>query len=166
MGLAALLAGVYFANVQIQTHLGRQALAGTGLVSLPLDQALAKAKAESKMVLVDVSAIWCPSCRLLDKRVFADGGVKKVIAAKFVYCRLEYESAEGKAFLKAQNAEGFPNLWLLDASGTVVKHLELTFNPSEFVDQLERRDGAGERHRPEACAICVVTPFRTGNFSE
>ena len=134
--VAALLLSVYFVNVQIQSYWGRQTLAATGLVSLPLDQALAKARTKSKMVLVDVSAIWCPSCRLLDKTVFTDARVKKLIAEKFVFSRLEYESREGRAFLKAHGLEGFPTLVLLDGSGTVVHRLELTFKPAEFLDQL------------------------------
>ncbi len=134
--IGALLLGIYFGNVQLQTYFGRQALAATGLVSLPLDQALAKAKAESKMVLVDVSAIWCPACRMMDRNVFADARVKKVIAARYVFSRLEYESAEGKDFLKTHQLEGFPNMWLLAASGNLVQHLEITFKPSEFLEQL------------------------------
>jgi thiol:disulfide interchange protein len=134
--IVALAVCAYFVNVQVQSYLGRQAWAATGLVSLPLDQALAKARAESKMVLVDVSAIWCPSCRLLDKTVFADARVKKVITEKYVFSRLEYESPEGRAFLKAHQLEGFPNLLLLDGNGVVVQHLEITFKPAEFLAQL------------------------------
>jgi thiol:disulfide interchange protein len=134
--IIAAAVGAYFVNVQVQSHWGRQALAATGLVSLPLDQALAKARAESKLVLVDVSAIWCPSCRFLDKTVFADVRVKKVIAEKYVFSRLEYESPEGRAFLKAHQLEGFPNLVLLDGNGTMVHRLEITFKPDEFLEQL------------------------------
>jgi thiol:disulfide interchange protein len=134
--MVAVAVGAYFVNVQVQTYWGRQALAATGLVSLPLDQALAKARAESKMVLVDVSAIWCPSCRRLDKTVFADARVKRLITEKYVFSRLEYESHEGRAFLKTHGLEGFPTLVLLDGSGTVVHRLELTFKPAEFLEQL------------------------------
>lgn len=134
--MVAVAVMAYFVNVQVQSYLGRQALAATGLVSLPLEQALAKARAESKLVLVEVSAIWCPSCRLMDKNVFADAGVKKIITEKYIFSRLEYESPEGRAFLKAQGLEGFPNLVLLDGSGKRVQRLELTFKPAEFRDQL------------------------------
>src|SRR5690606_2728779 len=35
-----------------------------------LEQALAKAKAEDKLVFVDVGAYWCPPCHELDETVF------------------------------------------------------------------------------------------------
>ena len=135
--LTIVLPGMYFANVRVQTLLGRQALAATGLTSLPLEAALKKAGAESKLVLVNVSAIWCPYCRLLDNKVFADAKVKKVMAAGYVFCRLEYESASGKTFLKQQKAEGFPNLWVLNPDGTTIQHLEVTFKPEEFIEQIK-----------------------------
>ena len=134
--LAVVLIAAYFVYIQYQTHLGRQARAATGLTSLPLDQALAKAKAESKMVLVEVSAIWCPNCRALDQKVFVYTSVKRVIDQQYVFCRLEYESPEGASFLKEHGAEGFPNLWLLNEDGGVIKHLTITLDPAEFLEQI------------------------------
>lgn len=61
------LVGAYFINVEVQSYLGRQATAATGLVSLSFDEALVKASAEQKLVLVAVSAVWCSTCRKLDR---------------------------------------------------------------------------------------------------
>jgi thiol:disulfide interchange protein len=136
----ALLAGAviaaYFINVEVQSYFGRQALAKAGLVNLPLPEALAKAKAENKPVLVDVSAIWCSTCRKLDNTVFADAKVKQTINDKLIFSRLEYESPAGEAFLAQHNAVGFPNLWLLNGDGQVIKKLQVTFAPQEFLAQL------------------------------
>ena len=126
----------YFINVEVQSYLGRQALEKTSLTNLTLTEALAKANAENKLVLVDVSAIWCPTCRRLDNEVFSDAKVKQVIGESFVFSRLEHESEEGTAFLAKNEASGFPNLWLLDGKGKVVKRLKVTFNPKEFLAQL------------------------------
>lgn len=134
--LAAGVVAAYFINVEVQSYWGRQALAKANLTSLPLAQALAKAKAESKLVLVDVSAIWCPTCRALDEKVFADMKVRQMINENFIFSRLEYESEEGTKFLKEHNASGFPNLWLLDGDGKIVRRLRVTFDPNEFLQQL------------------------------
>lgn len=136
LAIAVVLVAGYFINVEVQTRLGRRALADTQLVSLPLPAALAQAKAESKPVLVDVAAIWCPTCRALDKNVFANPAVRSRLQADFVFCRLEYESPEGEAFLKQHDASGFPNLWLLDGDGRVLKHLTVTLDPATFLRQL------------------------------
>lgn len=134
--LAGAILAVYFINVEVQSYFGRQALAKAGLTNLPLEQALTKAKAENKPVIVDVSAIWCPTCRKLDNTVFADAVVRQTIGEKFIFSRLEYESPEGEAFLATHNASGFPNLWLLDGDGKVLKKLQVTFAPQEFLAQL------------------------------
>lgn len=133
---AAIPLSVYFINVEVQSYLGRQALQATGLDRLSLDEALAKAESENKLIIVDVSAIWCPNCRRLDKQVFANETVRKTINEKYVFVRLEYESAEGKAFLERYRSEGFPNLWLLDSKGKVVKKLDTVYDPKPFLHQL------------------------------
>lgn len=132
----AMAVGAYFINVEVQSYWGREALAKAALTNLPLAGALSKAKAENKRVLVDVSAIWCPICRRLDNDVFANEEVRKIINEKYIFARLEYESPEGTEFLEKHRATGFPNLWLLDADGNVVKRLPVTFDPAEFIGQL------------------------------
>ena len=134
---AIVLIAAYFINVEVQSYYGRQALEKANLQNYTLEDALKKAEAENKLVLVDVSAIWCPNCRKLDNEVFANQEVKKFVNEKFVFSRLEYESAEGTEFLEKHNATGFPNLWLLDGKGNVVKKLQITFDPTEFLKQLK-----------------------------
>lgn len=126
----------YFVNVEVQSYLGRQALAEAALENHILDEALQKARSGNKLVLVDVAAIWCPTCRRLDREIFANEQVKRKINERYVFVRLEYESPEGTAFLARHNAEGFPNLWILDGDGKTVKKLQITFDPTVFVSQL------------------------------
>lgn len=126
----------YFINVEVQSYFGRQALEKTGLQRFTLDEAMTKATAENKRILVDVSAIWCPTCRRLDNDIFAKESVKKVINEKFVFARIEYESPEGTQFLEKHKTTGFPNLWLLDNKGNAVKQLKVTFDEQEFIKQL------------------------------
>lgn len=136
LGIGLVGLALYFINVEVQSYYGRQALARADLRNHTLAEALAKANSEDKLVLVDVSAIWCPTCRRLDNEVFANPQVRQKINEKFIFSRLEYESAEGTEFLEQHNAEGFPNLWLLDGKGNVVKKLQVIFEPSEFLKQL------------------------------
>ena len=127
---------VYFGNVELQSYLGRQALNNTGLNILSLDEALDKARQENKLVLADMSAIWCPSCRKLDSDVLSNDKVKQSINEKYVFARVEYESAEGEAFMEKYNVSGFPTLLILDQDGNKLKKLPLTFNPNQFVTLL------------------------------
>lgn len=132
----AALSAAYFINVEVQSYFGRQALAETGLESVAFENALAKAADDGKLVLVDVSAIWCSTCRKLDSTVFSDTSVKEAINDKYVFSRIEYESEEGQRFLERYNASGFPTLFVIRPDGTVVKRLKVTFSPEEFRSQL------------------------------
>ncbi len=134
--IVALCLAAYFGQVEVNTYLGKRALAETGLEPLPLPEAFAKAKLENKQVLADLSAIWCPNCRKLDKHVLSQAEVKRAIAEKYVFARVEYESEDGQAFQKRYKVQGFPHLLVLDATGEVVRHLPLTFDPASFVQAL------------------------------
>ncbi|CAM2070304.1 Thioredoxin family protein [Sulfidibacter corallicola] len=128
----------YFGNVALQSHWGRQAVEATGLEILSLEQALTKAKAENKLVLADLSAIWCASCRKFDEKVLSDARVRAAVQRDFVFARIEYESEAGTAFAEKYKVSGFPNLLILDSEGTMKRHLDLTFEPERFLTQLER----------------------------
>jgi len=130
---AVVLLLFYFGNVAIQTHLGKKALSKTGLTHYDLETALEMAKDQSKPVLADLSAIWCPSCRKLDNTIFANALVKKKLEESFIFARIEFESPEGKAFQKRYDAPGFPTLLVLNDKGDLVKKLDITFDPQAFL---------------------------------
>lgn len=132
-GIILLLGVAYFANVEVQSYLGRKALNATGMQVYPLGQALSKAAVEKKLVLANMSAIWCPSCRKLDQSVFSDSAVHDAINRDYVFTRIEYESPEGKAFMEEYQVRGFPTLLVLDHTGKKLRQLPLTFNPRGFI---------------------------------
>ena len=130
--------GVYLGNIELQSYWGRQAVRNTGLPVLTLAEAVKKAKAEDKLVLVDVSAIWCGTCRRLDNEVFSSKEVREELKRRYVFSRIEYESEEGQEFINKRNVKGFPNLWVLDSEGRDVRRLRVLFDPSEFAAQLRQ----------------------------
>lgn len=134
----AVLLIVYFGNVAIQTHLGKKALDATGLDYVDLETALTLAANQSKPILADLSAIWCPSCRKLDNQVFANAQVKQLINDEFIMARIEYESDAGKAFMKKYDVSGFPVLLVLNSQGEKIQQLPITFEPTEFVELLSQ----------------------------
>lgn len=133
---AVIIAGIYFANVEVQTYLGKKALHATGLEVVELDRALALADREDKLVLADMSAIWCPTCRRLDRTVFSNSRVQDAIAASYVFSRIEYESAEGEAFMEKYNVFGYPTLLVLNPDGSLARRLPLTFDSDAFIAAL------------------------------
>jgi len=132
VSLAVIITLAYFGNVELQSYLGRKAVEDTGFPPRSLEQALALARAEDKLVLADMSAIWCPACRKLDRVVFADPAVQAAIRKSYVFTRIEYESAEGEAFMDEYDLRGFPTLVILDADGRLIRELPVTFDPEQF----------------------------------
>ena len=129
---------LYFANVEVQTWRGEQALAATDLHFAPLEQALAQARSSGKPVLADFSAIWCPACRRLHAEVFTDPAVKAAILAGYELSRIDYESPEAPAFMARYGVTGFPTLLVLDQDGHMLRELPSGFDPAVLAAALKR----------------------------
>ena len=134
--LAAAIAAAYFINVAVQTRLGEDAREATGLVSVPLSEAVAQLAPQSKPILVEFSAVWCPNCRALDQRVFADPKVKAAIETRYIFSRIEYESDEGKAFMERYDVSGFPSIVILNPDGSLLRRVEVSRDPEAILAQL------------------------------
>ena len=134
--IATALVGVYYMNKAYQSALGREALENNGLTSFPLAVAENKARNLSRQVLVEVGAIWCPTCRTLDQYVLSDPEVHQLLNKKYLFSRLEYDSPEASAFLADQNASGYQSLWIVDGNGKVVRRLPFVLSPERFLAEM------------------------------
>ncbi|MDQ8185478.1 thioredoxin family protein [Pelagicoccus sp. SDUM812002] len=130
--VAVAIAAAYFINTEVQTRLGQSVLDEMQLERHSLPEALAKAKVENKLVLADMSAIWCPTCRSLDKNVFSNPKVQAKINENYVFARIEYESEEGESFMDTYDVRAFPTILILDPTGKRLKKIEYTSSPEEF----------------------------------
>ena len=128
----------YYGNRTVQSYLGQQAIDETGLEILSLEQALEVANNSKKLVLADMSAIWCPACRTLDKKVFADERVKTQLDQDFVYARIEYDSPAGERFMQRYQVTGFPTLLVLNTEGKKLVQLPINYEPLVFLVTLEK----------------------------
>lgn len=128
----------YYGNRTIQSYLGQQAIDKTGLEIRTLKEAIKVAKSSNKLVLADMSAIWCPSCRKLDKQVFSDEEVKTQLNQGFVYARIEFDSPEGTHFMQNYQVTGFPTLLVLNANGEKLVQLPIKYEPLAFLKTLEQ----------------------------
>ncbi|MFL0811427.1 MAG: thioredoxin family protein [Agarilytica sp.] len=127
----------YFANVEIQSYLGEKALQGITLPQHTLEGAIELAAKQDKLVLANMSAIWCPSCRRLDQNVLSQPEVKKAIEERFVFSRIEYESDAGETFMTKYGVSGFPTILVLDSQGNKLRQLPITFSAEQFIQLLK-----------------------------
>lgn len=104
----------------------------------PFAEILKKAKAEKKPIFLDVYAVWCGPCKLLDRTTFVEKNVvdwarKTVISAKF-----DAEKGEGRKVAQRYAVHSFPTLLFLDEDGNELDRLQGAFMSPEFLQYAGR----------------------------
>ena len=84
-------------------------------------QALAKAKKEKKLVMLDAYTSWCGPCKVLKNKVFPNKELGDYINAHYVSIGVDMEAGEGPALANMYPLEGYPTIMFMDASGRVKK---------------------------------------------
>ncbi len=90
--------------------------------SLSLGDALHRARAENRLVMVDVYTDWCGWCEKLDRETYGD---KRVAAAleNLISIRVNAEKG-GEAVAEKYSVRGFPTVLFLSGSGEVIEKIE------------------------------------------
>lgn len=93
-----------------------------GWMEQDLEGALAKAKADKKLVLVDIYADWCAQCKELDEKTWPDAALKQWIAANAVAIRIDTDAKRKDLAAKLQ-IRSYPTVLLLDAEGKELRRI-------------------------------------------
>ncbi len=106
------------------------------------EDAFAKAKANNKMVLVDVYTDWCVWCKRMDHDTYPDPKVQAELSKYFTAAKLNAESTTGRTYKGEINTEqqiashwgvsGYPTLVFMTAEGEVVQEVPGYVSASEF----------------------------------
>ncbi|MBK9151184.1 MAG: thioredoxin family protein [Saprospiraceae bacterium] len=83
--------------------------------------AMAKAKAEDKLLFVDAFAKWCGPCKMMAKNVFTQQQVGDFFNQNFVNLKLDMEEADGITFGHKYPVSAYPTLFFIDGDGKVIK---------------------------------------------
>lgn len=87
-----------------------------------LEGALAKAKLEGKVVLVDIYAEWCAQCHELDEKTWPDAGIQAWIAANAVAVRIDTDKVRPDLAAKLRIGS-YPTVLVLDGDGKELKRI-------------------------------------------
>ncbi|MCC6410744.1 MAG: thioredoxin family protein [Saprospiraceae bacterium] len=83
-------------------------------------EALAKAKAENKIIFVDAYAAWCGPCKRMAAQVFPDPKVGDFFNQNFINLKIDMEKPENKEFAGKYPVRAYPTLMFIDAEGKIV----------------------------------------------
>jgi len=83
--------------------------------------AMAKAKAEDKLLFVDAFAKWCGPCKAMAKNVFTQEKVGSYFNKNFINLKLDMEESDGITFGHKYPVSAYPTLFFLDGDGKVIK---------------------------------------------
>jgi thiol:disulfide interchange protein len=96
------------------------------------------ARAQRRLVMVDLYTDWCVWCKKLDSDVYTDPAVEKEVARGFVPLKLNPEKQKEGADLAAKHAvQGYPCILFLDSSGKLVSRLDGFVPAEQFVKVLK-----------------------------
>ena len=82
-----------------------------------LEQALAQAKQDRKLVFVDVGAYWCPPCHELDEKVFTQPEFGEWLGSRMIALHIDAEKGEGPELVERYHVQAYPTMLVLEASG-------------------------------------------------
>ena len=112
--------------------------------SAQLDQFLAKAKEQKKVVLLDFYADWCISCKEMEVNTFANSEVNEQLA-KFVLLQADVtkNSPENQELLKRFGLFGPPGILFFDQNSIELKDQRVIgyMPPQRFVERLKKALG-------------------------
>jgi thiol-disulfide isomerase/thioredoxin len=84
-------------------------------------EALAKSKAENKLIFMDAFAEWCGPCKRMAATVFTDEKVGKFMNSNFICLKMDMEKGEGPELSRKYDVSAYPTLLFLNATGGLVQ---------------------------------------------
>jgi thiol:disulfide interchange protein len=98
------------------------------------DAALAKAKAENKLLFVDIYASWCGPCKRLKATTFRDPEVGAYFKEHFIAIAVDGEKGEGPALVQKFGLKAYPSLYWVKADGSVANQNVGFVNASQLLN--------------------------------
>ena len=103
------------------------------------DTALAQAKKDKKILLVDIYTDWCGWCKKLDRDTYSDKAVQAKVAKDFIAVKINPEKTPaGQKLQQEFGARGYPFIAFVDADGKKLSQIGGYVNAEVFLSQLEK----------------------------
>ena len=93
---------------------------GIQFIEQDWSKALQQAKAEKKLVFLDIYATWCGPCKMLKKNTFSNEEVGAFFNSNFINVSVDGEKTIGPELARKFSLEAYPTLIIADGEGNPV----------------------------------------------
>lgn len=126
------------------------------------DAAFSKAKKEKKLVLLNMEAVWCHWCHVMDEKTYADPKVAEILKKHFITLRVDQDSRPDLSNRYA--AYGWPATILFDGTGKELAKRRGFQPPGKFftlLDEKVKKPVPEEEYEEE-----IANPTTSASLSE
>lgn len=102
------------------------------------NEALAKAKAQNKLLFIDAYAVWCGPCKKMDNTVFIEEKVGAYFNDNLIALKVDVEKGEGPMIKRKYDIIGLPGYTFLDGDGNVVYRFSSAMPTDAFLEQVKK----------------------------
>lgn len=129
-------------------------------------QAFDQAKAENKLVLLDLHANWCHWCHVMEDSTYADPAVVAYLKANYITTEADQDAHPDLA--NRYRNYGWPATIVFDAEGTEIVKRRGFINPAPFLRLLEAivADPSPEEERTSLSHATVESSLRAERIAE
>lgn len=102
------------------------------------NKAVAQAKADHKLVMVDVFTDWCGWCKKLDKDVYSNAKVSEKLSKDFVACKINPEkNSANRQLANKFGTRGYPHIVFVNGDGKKVYEIGGYVPAEKFTGELD-----------------------------
>jgi thioredoxin 1 len=102
-----------------------------------MEQMLAEAKLQRKVLFVDVYASWCGPCKWMDENTFKDARVTEKFNKKFLNYKVDGESFEGVNVGIIYRVDSYPTYLFISPDGQVLHRIEGMMSPEGLMQEAD-----------------------------
>ena len=100
-------------------------------------EVLEKAKKENKMVFMDVYAVWCGPCKIMDKTTFSDVSVATKFNKEFIAYKVNADDVDGRAIVQKYRVSAYPTYLFFSPEGELINRLEGVFPAKLLMEEAD-----------------------------
>jgi tetratricopeptide (TPR) repeat protein len=101
----------------------------------PFAELLKRARAENKPLMIDMYAVWCGPCKLMDRTTFSDPAVGDWAKRNVIPVKIDAEKGEGRKLAQRYMVSSFPTVLFIDPSGQEIDRLVAAYPPAPFLSE-------------------------------